>query len=86
MDTSSLSDILKSVQTLLVEEYGCDPRDVTPEASFRGTLKLDSLEVTEIILSLEDSCSAGIPDDEAQKLLTVKDAVAYIENSRSRAN
>jgi acyl carrier protein len=75
--------VIDELKTLLVDEYDCDPRDVTPDASFRGTMKFDSLEIADLILNMEEKFAVEISDDDAQKLYTVKDAVAYIEHTRS---
>lgn len=84
MGQGGFSDmVIDELKTLLVDEYDCDPRDVTPEASFRGTMKFDSLEIADLILNMEEKFGIEICEDDAQKLYTVKDAVAYIEHTRS---
>jgi acyl carrier protein len=72
-------DIFNRLRTMLVDEFGADPATVTLESSFRGTLDLDSLETAQLILELEDLFKIEIPDDDAEKLFTVGDAVRYAE-------
>ena len=77
------------VKKIIVEQLGVEEADVTPSASFIDDLNADSLDLVELIMALEDEFSEGdqkleIADEDAEKLLTVKDAVAFIsENTGS---
>lgn len=66
------------VRDILIE-MGCDKREIKPEASF-VYLGLDSLEMAQLVLELEDSLAIEIPDDDLQKLLTVQNAVDYADS------
>lgn len=72
------NNTFEQLQTLIVERLGVDPADVTMEASFTNDLGADSLDVVEFIMEMEDAFNIEIPDADAEKLLTVKDAVDYI--------
>jgi acyl carrier protein len=73
---SATFDELKKV---VVELLGVDEAKVTPEARFREELEADSLDLVELIMAFEDKFGAEISDEDAQKIATVGDAVAYIE-------
>lgn len=72
------NNTFEQLQTLIVERLGVDSADVTMEASFTNDLGADSLDVVEFIMEMEDAFNIEIPDADAEKLLTVKDAVDYI--------
>lgn len=67
------------VQKIIVDQLGVSADEVTPDASFVEDLGADSLDLTELIMSMEEAFGIEIDDEEAQKLLKVKDAVAYVE-------
>lgn len=71
------------VKAILID-MGCDEREITPQATF-VYLGLDSLEMAQLVLELEESLKVEIPDDDLQKLLTVQDAADYAD-SHSRPN
>jgi acyl carrier protein len=69
----------EKVKKIIMDQLGVSADEVTPEASFVEDLGADSLDLTELIMAMEEEFSMEIDDDEAQKLLKVKDAVAYVE-------
>jgi len=79
----SVADRVKSV---VVEELDVSESQVTESATFEGDLQADSLMVVELIMSLEDEFEIEIPEDEAQEIRTVGDAVRYIENRTSQSD
>ena len=74
--------VLEKVKEIIVDQLGVEEEEVTLEASFIEDLGADSLDIVELIMALEEEFSLEIPDDEAEKISTVNDAVEYIrENS-----
>jgi acyl carrier protein len=70
------------VKGIIVEQLGVSPDEVREEASFQEDLNADSLDLVELIMSMEDTFGVKIPDEDAEKILTVGDAVTYVvENS-----
>ena len=76
-----MSDIATKVIAIVVDKLGAEEGKVTPEASFTGDLGADSLDTVELIMELEKEFNISIPDDQAEKIATVGDAIAYIENA-----
>jgi acyl carrier protein len=76
-----MSDITTRVKAIIVDKLGVDEKEVTPEASFTNDLGADSLDTVELIMEFEKEFNLAIPDDQAEKISTVGDAIAYIENS-----
>lgn len=74
-----MSDIAAKVKSIIVDKLGVDENEVTPEASFTNDLGADSLDTVELIMEFEKEFNIQIPDDEAEKIGSVKDAIAYIE-------
>ena len=72
-------DIFEKVQDVIVDTLSCDKADVTMEASLAEDLGADSLDAVELNMALEDAFGAEIPDEELEKLKTVKDIVEYIQ-------
>ncbi len=66
------------VKGIIVEQLGVSPDEVREEASFQEDLNADSLDLVELIMSMEDTFGVKIPDEDAEKILTVGDAVAYV--------
>lgn len=77
-----MSEIATKVKAIIVDKLGVDEQDVTLEASFTSDLGADSLDTVELIMELEKEFDIQIPDEEAEKIVTVGDAVAYIENAQ----
>jgi acyl carrier protein len=80
---STMSEILEKVQSIIAEKLSVDAADVTPEKSFTNDLGADSLDTVELIMEFENVFGIKIPDEETEKITTVGDAVAYIENKLS---
>ena len=78
-----MSEIESKVKEIIVDKLGVDEADVKPEASFTNDLGADSLDTVELIMEFEKEFGISIPDDKAEKIATVGDAIAYIqENSK----
>lgn len=73
----------EKVKQIIVDQLGVKPEDVKPEASFLEDLGADSLDLTELIMNMEDAFSITIDENDAQKILKVKDAISYIESKKS---
>lgn len=67
------------VRDIIVDQLGVDPTEVTMEANFREDLEADSLDLVELIMAFEEEFGGEITDAEAQKILTVGDAVTYLD-------
>ena len=68
------------VREIIINELGVEPEKVTPEASFVEDLGADSLDTVELVMAFEEEFGMEIPDEEAEKLQTVGDAIDYIQN------
>ena len=73
-----MSDIQERVIKIIAEQLGIDEKKVVPEASFVEDLGADSLDTVELVMALEEQFETEIPDEEAQKILSVKDAIDYV--------
>lgn len=73
------SDTFERVSKIIVDQLGVDPKDVTMEAKFREDLEADSLDLVELIMQFEEEFGGEIDDKQAQKILTVGDAVRFLE-------
>jgi len=76
-----MSDIQSRVTNIIVEKLGVDASAVTPEADFSNDLGADSLDKVEFIMDVEKEFGISIPDEEAEKLQTVGEAIAYLEKN-----
>jgi acyl carrier protein len=74
-----MSDISSKVKSIIVDKLGVEEKEVTPTASFTNDLGADSLDTVELIMEFEKEFNIAIPDDQAEKIGTVGDAIAYIE-------
>ncbi len=74
-----MSDISDRVKKIVVEHLGVDEGKVTDNASFVDDLGADSLDTVELVMAFEEEFGCEIPDDAAEKIVTVKDAVGFIE-------
>ena len=77
-----MSDITARVKAIIVDKLGVDENEVVPEASFTNDLGADSLDTVELIMEFEKEFDIQIPDDQAENIATVKQAVEYIESSK----
>ena len=77
-----MSEIANRVKSIITDKLGVEESQVTPEASFTNDLGADSLDTVELIMELEKEFDLQIPDEEAEKIVTVGDAIAFIENSK----
>jgi acyl carrier protein len=73
-----MSDIKSRVISIIVDKLGVDEGEVTSEASFTNDLGADSLDTVELIMEFEKEFNIAIPDDQAEKIATVGDAISYI--------
>ena len=76
-----MSDITARVKAIIIDKLGVDENEVTPEASFTNDLGADSLDTVELIMEFEKEFNIAIPDDQAEKIATVGDAVTYITDN-----
>jgi acyl carrier protein len=74
-----MSTIEERVKKVVVEQLGVTAEKVTPQASFVDDLGADSLDTVELVMALEEEFDTEIPDDKAEGIVTVKDAIDYIE-------
>ncbi|HBM90679.1 MAG TPA: acyl carrier protein [Rhodospirillaceae bacterium] len=78
-----MSDIAESVKKIVIEHLGVDAAKVTENASFIDDLGADSLDTVELVMAFEEEFSVEIPDDAAEKIVTVKDAVDFITEKKA---
>ena len=77
-EESQMSDVAERVKKIVVEHLGVEESKVTENASFIDDLGADSLDTVELVMAFEEEFSVEIPDDAAEKILTVKDAIDFI--------
>ena len=73
-----MADVEERVKQIIVEQLGTDEAEVTPTASFIDDLGADSLDTVELVMAFEEAFEIEIPDEDAEKILTVKDAMEYV--------
>ena len=78
-----MSDVTERVKKIVVEHLGVDADKVKAEASFIDDLGADSLDTVELVMAFEEEFGCEIPDDAAEKILTVKDAIEFIKAHQS---
>ena len=76
-----MAEIEARVKAIIVDKLGVDESEVTPTASFTNDLGADSLDTVELIMELEKEFGMSIPDEDAEKIATVQDAIDYIANN-----
>ena len=74
-----MSDVAVKVKAIIVDKLGVDESEVTTEASFTNDLGADSLDTVELIMEFDKEFDLAIPDDEAEKISTVGEAISHIE-------
>jgi len=79
----SMSDVAERVKKIVLEHLGVDEAKVVENASFIDDLGADSLDTVELVMAFEEEFGCEIPDDAAEKILTIKDAIVLIEASAS---
>jgi acyl carrier protein len=75
----SKKDVVEKVKQIISEQLGVDEGEVTPSASFVDDLGADSLDQVELVMALEEAFGVEIPDEDAEKIRTVQDAIDYID-------
>lgn len=78
-----MSDVAERVKKIVVEHLGVDAGKAVGNASFIDDLGADSLDTVELVMAFEEEFGVEIPDDVAEKIVTIKDAIDFIENSES---
>lgn len=73
--------VADQVKKIIVEQLGVDEDEVTPDASFVDDLGADSLDIVELVMAFEEEFGVEIPDDAAEKITTVKDAIEFIQQN-----
>lgn len=76
-----MADVASQVKAIIVDKLGVDESEVTPESSFTNDLGADSLDTVELIMEFEKEFNIAIPDDQAEKISTVGEAITYIEDN-----
>lgn len=79
-----MASVDERVKQIIVEQLGVDEGEVTPTASFVDDLGADSLDTVELVMAFEEAFSIEIPDEDAEKITTVKDAIEYIEKKAKK--
>ncbi len=77
-----MSDVAEKVQKIIVDQLGVSADEVKPDASFVEDLGADSLDLTELIMAMEEEFDIEIADEDAQKILKVQDAINYIDSKK----
>ena len=77
-----MSDIAKRVKEIVAEQLGVEEAQVLTESSFMDDLGADSLDTVELVMALEEKFDIEIPDDQAEKIATVSDAINFINNNK----
>ena len=75
-----MASIEEKVKQIIVEQLGVEESEVTPTAHFVDDLGADSLDIVELVMTFEEAFEIEIPDDEAEKILTVQNAIDYIQS------
>ena len=80
-----MTDIASRVKKIVVEHLGVDEAKATPDASFIDDLGADSLDTVELVMAFEEEFNCEIPDEAAEKILTIQDAINYIQQHTTAA-
>ena len=76
-----MSDVATKIKAIIVDKLGVDEAEVTDSANFTNDLGADSLDTVELIMELEKEFDIQIPDDKAENITTVKDAISFVEEA-----
>lgn len=76
-----MSDIAQKVKSIIIDKLGVEESEVNPEASFTNDLGADSLDTVELIMEFEKEFNISIPDDQAENIATVGQAITYLEEN-----
>jgi len=79
-----MSSVEQKVKQIIVEQLGVDENQVDNSASFVDDLGADSLDIVELVMAFEEAFDIDIPDEDAEKIVTVKDAIDYIEAKKKK--
>jgi acyl carrier protein len=79
-----MAEIIEKVQAIIAEKLSVDAAEVTPDKSFTNDLGADSLDTVELIMEFEKEFGISIPDEEAEKIATVGDAIKFIEEAQKK--
>ncbi len=80
-----MSSVEEKIKAIIAEQLGVKPEEVTPQASFIDDLGADSLDTVELIMALEEEFNIEIPDEDAEKMTTVGDAISYIDSKTAKS-
>ena len=81
-----MSTVSEKVKSIIVEQLGVEADEVTPEASFTDDLGADSLDIVELVMAFEEEFGIEIPDEDAEKIGKVSEAISYIEQHAAQKN
>jgi acyl carrier protein len=81
LNRKNMSEIATKVKQIIIEKLGVEESEVTPEASFTNDLGADSLDTVELIMEFEKEFNISIPDDQAENISTVGQAISYLEQN-----
>jgi acyl carrier protein len=81
-----MAGVAEKVKSIIVEQLGVDEEEVTLEASFTEDLGADSLDIVELVMAFEEEFGIEIPDEEAEKISNVREAVEYIQTNTGDQN
>jgi acyl carrier protein len=84
MSLGGFMSVEQRVKQIIVEQLGVDESQVDNSASFVDDLGADSLDIVELVMAFEEAFDIDIPDEDAEKITTVKDAIDYIENKKKK--
>ncbi|OGW92060.1 MAG: acyl carrier protein [Omnitrophica bacterium RIFCSPHIGHO2_02_FULL_63_14] len=82
----STAEIMQKVKSIIAEQLGVKPEEVTDTASFVDDLGADSLDTVELVMALEEEFGIEIPDEDAEKMTTVGEALRYVEEKASKSS
>ena len=77
-----MSSVTEKVKKMIVDQLGVSESEVVPEAKFIDDLGADSLDIVELVMAMEEAFGIDIPDEEAESIRTVEDAVGYIKKAK----